>query len=62
MTELREPGALRPDAAARWLGLSRDSIERLIRAGRLRSFKVGSARLISLSELRRFVRDEGENQ
>lgn len=54
VTESR--GAFRPNEAARWLGCSRDTIERLWRSGELRSFKIGTARYISASELDRFVR------
>ncbi len=54
-TEAR--GARRPNEAARWLGCSRDTIDRLVASGALRSFKVGSARYISTAELERFVRE-----
>lgn len=56
-----ERGALRPNGAARWLGCSRDTIDRLIASGLLRSFKIGAARYISTAELERFVRErEGQ--
>ena len=56
VTELTEKGALRPSEAATWLSCSRDTLDRLIKAGQLRSFKIGAARYISLEELRRFIR------
>ena len=60
VTETRERGALRPAEAAQWLGCSKDTLERLISRGELRSFKVGAARFISTEELRRFVREREE--
>jgi excisionase family DNA binding protein len=50
-------GAYRPAEAAKWLGCSRDTIDRLCERGVLRSFKVGAARYISVVELERFVRE-----
>jgi excisionase family DNA binding protein len=55
MIESKERGALRPNEAAAWLGCSRDTLERLIQRGELRSFKIGAARYVSAQELRRFV-------
>lgn len=48
-------GAFRPREAAEWLGCSRDTVDRLIGRGELRSFKVGEARFISADELARFI-------
>jgi excisionase family DNA binding protein len=55
VTEIRERGALRPNEAAAWLGLSRDTLERLIAKGEIRSYKVGAARFLSTEALREFV-------
>ena len=55
VSEIPVRGALRPLEAARWLGCSRDTIDRLIVAGALRSFTVGRSRFVSLAELRRYV-------
>ena len=49
--------AYRPEEAAKCLGMSRDTIFRLLAAGAIRGFKVGSARLISADELQRYVRE-----
>jgi excisionase family DNA binding protein len=57
VVESRDRGALRPNEAALWLGCSRDTVERLISRGELRSFKIGASRYVSTDELRRFVRD-----
>lgn len=53
-----EPIAVRPDEAARALGLSPRTIDKLIRTGAIRSRTVGRARLVSVASLRRFM-DEG---
>ena len=45
----------RPKEAAEALGLSRETIFDLIKRGDLKSFQVGTARLISAAELERFV-------
>lgn len=55
-------GAFRPNEAARWLGCSRDTIERLWRSGELKSFTVGRARYISARELERFVAEREAQQ
>lgn len=47
--------AYRPNSAARVADVSRDVIFKAIRAGDLRSFKVGGARLISADALRAWV-------
>lgn len=57
MIETRERGALRPNEAAAWLGVSRDTLERLIRDGKLRRTKIGAAVVISVEELQRFIRE-----
>ncbi len=46
---------MRPKEAAAWLGLSRDTFDRLCAAGKLKSYKVGTARFVSMRELERFV-------
>ncbi|MCX4470797.1 excisionase family DNA-binding protein [Micromonospora sp. NBC_01655] len=45
------PRVLRVDEAARALGIGRSLVYELIRSGRLRSFKVGSRRLIPASAI-----------
>lgn len=52
---IEERGALRPNEAARWLGVSRDTVDRLCQTGELLSFTVGRARFISARELERFI-------
>ncbi|MCC6269624.1 MAG: helix-turn-helix domain-containing protein [Dehalococcoidia bacterium] len=54
-TVTEDRGALRPKEAAAWLGLSRDTFDRLCAAGELLSYKVGAARFVSRRELERFV-------
>ncbi len=51
--------ALRPQEAARALGVSVRTIHRWIASGVLRSERVGGARLISTQEIRRFLRELG---
>lgn len=50
-------GAYRPAEAAAWLGVSRDTLDRLWQNGELATFTVGRARFISARELQRFVDD-----
>lgn len=50
-----EPGALRVKPACQWLGVSDDTLARMIARGEIRSYTVGRARFISMTELRRFV-------
>lgn len=53
-----ERGAFRPAEVATWLGCSRDTVDRMIARGELRSFKVGpQVRFVSRAELERFVRE-----
>lgn len=47
--------ALNINEAASMLGLKRDLMYRLIRGGDIRSFRVGSRRLISVEALRDYV-------
>lgn len=47
--------AFRPNEAARVTGLGRDMIFRAIRDGKLRSLKVGKARLITMDALKDFL-------
>jgi len=47
----------RPAEAAQILGMGRTVIFALIKSGRLRSVKLGGARLITAEALRAFVRD-----
>jgi excisionase family DNA binding protein len=60
MLETRERGALRLAEAAAWLGVSRDTVERLIQRGELRRVKVGAVVLITVDELRRYLRTREE--
>jgi excisionase family DNA binding protein len=48
-------GCLTVLEAARWIGISRAKLYELLGAGELRSFTVGRARRIPLTELVRFV-------
>lgn len=47
----------RPAEAARVLGMGRTAIFALIKSGRLRSVKLGGARLITAEALRAFVQE-----
>ena len=51
----------RPAEAARAIGVSRETIFKLLERGQLKGFRVGSARLISAAELSRFLRDREES-
>jgi excisionase family DNA binding protein len=53
------PGALSPAEAAVALGVSVDTIRRRIRAGELKSFKVGALVRVPRSEVDRIRRGEG---
>jgi excisionase family DNA binding protein len=55
VSEPRERGALRPNEAAAWLGVSRDTVDRLVQRGELRRIKIGAAVLIETRELRRYL-------
>lgn len=52
--------SVRPAAAAEMLGLCRDTVYELMRSGRLRSVKVGRARLIPLTAIAQFLAVEGD--
>lgn len=52
-----ERAAFRPSEVAGALGCSRDTVDRLITRGELKSFKVGAGRFVSQAELARFVAD-----
>ena len=47
--------AYRPADAARVIGVSKDTVERLIVRGELKSLKIGSARLITAAEIEAFL-------
>ncbi len=47
--------AYRPDECALTLGVSRDTIFKLLRSGELKSLKIQSARLIPASEVDAFL-------
>lgn len=51
-TQIAEPWAVRVDDACRLTGLGRTTIYELLKSGRLRSVKVGRARLIDWASLR----------
>ena len=51
------------DTSAELAGISRATLYKEIKAGRLRTFKVGARRLISIDALRDWIRDrEAETQ
>jgi excisionase family DNA binding protein len=52
--------ALSPQEAAEALGVSRDTVDRMIAKGWLRSFTIGRRRFITANELNRFVRSREE--
>jgi excisionase family DNA binding protein len=52
--------SVRPAKAAEMLGVCRDTVYELMRSGRLRSVKVGRARLIPLAAIGQFLADEGD--
>ncbi|HWV36880.1 MAG TPA: helix-turn-helix domain-containing protein [Vulgatibacter sp.] len=49
------PMAVRPEQAARMIGVGRTKVFELIAAGEIRAFYVGRARLIDVADLRRFL-------
>lgn len=51
----------RPNEAARALGISRDTVFKLLASGDLRSLKIGQARLIPADSLRDFLADREAN-
>jgi len=53
--EMDDRGALRPAEACRWLGMSRDTFDRLCAADLIRSWKIGASRFVSRRELERFI-------
>jgi excisionase family DNA binding protein len=56
MGEMRvERVLLRPDEAAKALGVSRTTVFELMRSGALRSVKIGAARRVSATALAEFV-------
>ena len=55
MEVLVERAALRIDEAARYIGIGRASLYRLMDSGAIRSFHVGKRRLVLRSELDRFI-------
>jgi excisionase family DNA binding protein len=54
-------GAYRMKSASAWLGISDDTLARLIQRGEIASYTVGRARFISAKELERFVSDREAN-
>lgn len=52
--------SVRPATAAEMLGVCRDTVYELMRAGQLRSVRVGRARLIPLAALQEFLAGEIE--
>jgi len=57
--EQKETLALPRSAAARAIGLSTRSLDRLIQAGAIRTVKVFRRRLVTVKELNRFLADGG---
>jgi excisionase family DNA binding protein len=55
MAATTDRGAFRMKEAEVWLGLSRDTLDRLIQRGEIASFTVGRNRYVSAKELERFV-------
>lgn len=55
MEPLEHQLSVRPAKAARLLGIGRGTIHQLLASGELPSFKIGSARLIYVEDLRRFI-------
>lgn len=53
-----ERKSVRPAEAAALLGICRDTVYVLMRAGRLRSVKAGSARLIPIKAIEEFLSNE----
>jgi excisionase family DNA binding protein len=52
------PLAVSPRKAAKYLDVGHDAIYQLLRQGRIRSVKLGRRRLIPMSELERFLKEE----
>jgi excisionase family DNA binding protein len=50
-----------PAEAAMALGVSRDLVNELVRAGRLRSVKAGHRRLIGIRQIEEFLAGEGSD-
>lgn len=50
-----EPLTVPPAEGARRLGVSRATFYELLRAGELRSFKVGARRLVPVAEIDRYI-------
>lgn len=57
---MTERFAYRVTEVAEALGCSRDTVDRLVVAGSLKSFNIKTARFVSADELRRFVREQEE--
>lgn len=52
---VEERAAFRIDEVRQLFGCSRDTVDRLIASGELRSWKIGRARFVSASEIERFM-------
>ena len=52
-----QPLLLKPEDAARQLGISRSTVFDLIAHGKIGSLKIGRSRRIPLTELRRFIEE-----
>jgi len=57
MPGITERGALRMGDAARYLSVSRDTVDRLWQRGELTTWKIGTGRYVSVAELQRFIRE-----
>jgi excisionase family DNA binding protein len=55
MTVLEQQLSVRPSKAAKLLDVGRGTIHQLLASGELRSFKIGTARLIYVDDLRSFI-------
>lgn len=57
-----EPIAVRPDEAARMVGISPRAMARLLASGEIRSLKKGHTRLVPTAELRAWIARELDDQ
>ena len=57
-----EPIAVRPDEAARLLGISRRAMFRVLASGEIRSVKMGHTRLVPTAEIRAWIARELDEQ
>lgn len=60
--QIVQPYALTIDNAARFSGLSRSRIYELMGTGDLKSFKIGSRRMIMLNDMKGFLDQAAQSQ